>query len=118
MGVGRARCLIRPGCPLARAGSVREIEKLHAVGTAKVSRGLRCRLQIFHAHRRWREVMIAVELDRPIALRNELSVPSCLHDALLILRTGFCGSWALPLEHLCRARQELTNGCGDLADVG
>ena len=44
------------------------------------------RLQKFHAHRRRREVMIAVELDRPIAFRHDLTMPQGFHAALLFRR--------------------------------
>src|SRR6267154_5071095 len=83
VGVGSPRRLVRPSGALAGVGSVREIEKLHTVGTAVVTLRLRGRLQKFHAHRRRREVVIAVELDRPIAFCYDLTMPHGFHEAVL-----------------------------------
>src|SRR5215469_374400 len=85
-GVGGARRLVRPGRALARVGSVREIEKLHTVGTAMVGLRLGGHLQKFHVHRRRREVLVAVKLDRLVAFGYDVTMPRGFHEALLCRR--------------------------------
>src|SRR5215469_14109852 len=87
-GVGGARRFVCPSRALAGVGSIREIEELDAVGTAIVGPGLGGRLQKFQPYRGRREVLIAVELDRLIALRNDMTVPRGFHQVLLCPQGG------------------------------
>src|SRR5579859_7566565 len=83
MCIGGPRRLVCPSRAFAAMASIHQIEKLHTVGTAMIGRRLGGRLQKFHAYRRRRKVMIAVELDRLIAFCYDLTMPRCFHKLSL-----------------------------------
>src|SRR5579862_9160907 len=91
MCIGGPRRLVCPSRAFAAMASIDQIEKLHTVGTAMIGRRLGGRLEKFHAYRRRRKVMIAVELDRLIAFCYDLTMPRRFHKLSLFVVSSDLG---------------------------
>lgn len=77
---GRVRRLVRPCRPLAARVAHGDIVELNPVRSVQIVRRLRRRTEQVHANGIAREVSVTVHLDRPVALRDDLTVPDRFHE--------------------------------------